>query len=516
MARLIVLTLMMALGIGVVWPTPVRADVAAGKILFGDRGCSGCHTINGEGGAVGPDLTDEGSMPGRDRDWHVRHLMSPADVVPGSIMPVLVENETEAGDLADFLLSLKGDTSAPADGPSADVAEPAPVASPKTTPAVQPKAQPAAKGAVESTAPKAKLVVSADDVTGVSDTGEALYNARGCPLCHKVGGEGGDVGPDLSGAGNNPKRDMGWYMAYVMDPKSLLPASRMPAVIQDRDEAAHIAAYLMSLKTGAAPTPWRPDPAAGQQVFAKRGCKACHSIRGTGGGLGPDLTFEGEVAGHDADWHRRHLANPKSTSPGSVMPRFNLPEQERENLIAYLRSLVRLEKDKTLVPLLAARFAALGTALEDLKNRVESARLHGRNVDDFQATLGQAWTHVGAVEEMIRRKNLLKADDEIAQGEALASELENAVTAFELEFQERKYWGGLVLVLLLFGAYVLTKKVNLLSMEWEAGEAARQAEKTKKAANKPRRALPATEDDGTPSAGGDEPGGDASESEDKP
>ncbi len=497
MARLIVLTLMMALAVGVIGSTPARADVATGKTLYADLGCSGCHTLNGEGGAVGPDLTAAGTVPGHDHDWHVRHLLAPGEVVEGSIMPVLVESEADAGHLADFLMTLTG-ASSPAE-PTA--AEPAPVAVPKAQPQSRPKAAPAAQvTASHAPAPKAKPMVSADGVTGDPATGEALYTARGCPLCHQIGGEGGTVGPDLSGAGNDPKRDMGWYMAYVMDPKSLLPATRMPAVIQDRDEAAHIAAYLVSLKSGAAPLPRLPYPATRKKVFSQHGCKACHSIRGTGGSLGPDLTFEGEVPGHDADWHRRHLANPKSTSPGSTMPRFNLPEAERENLIAYLLSLVRLEQDKKLDPALAARFAALGTSLEDLKRRVEAARSHGRNVDDFNATLGQAWTHVGAVEEMIRRENLLNAAAEIAEGEALASELENAVLAFELEFQERKYWGGLVLVLLLFGAWVLTKKVNLLSMEWDAGEAARQAEKARHAKKTP--ALPPMNGDSPPQAGG--------------
>lgn len=77
-----------------------------GKQLYDTKGCAGCHKIAGEGGEVGPDLTREGTRTDRDRAWHIRHLLNPAEVVPGSIMPVLVANEEEAGHLADYLLTL--------------------------------------------------------------------------------------------------------------------------------------------------------------------------------------------------------------------------------------------------------------------------------------------------------------------------------------------------------------------------------------------------------------------------
>jgi mono/diheme cytochrome c family protein len=48
---------------GRVFRTPdgaeVRGDPRRGEELFGQKGCNGCHTINGVGGQVGPNLTLE-------------------------------------------------------------------------------------------------------------------------------------------------------------------------------------------------------------------------------------------------------------------------------------------------------------------------------------------------------------------------------------------------------------------------------------------------------------------------
>ena len=47
-------------------PGPGRAEVALGRQLFGRIGCNGCHTIEGVGGIVGPNLSAVGARPSRD------------------------------------------------------------------------------------------------------------------------------------------------------------------------------------------------------------------------------------------------------------------------------------------------------------------------------------------------------------------------------------------------------------------------------------------------------------------
>src|SRR3989304_2845639 len=64
------------------------------------------------------------------------------------------------------------------------------------------------------------------------------------------------------------------------------------------------------------------DPVAlGQEIYNLKGCSGCHKIAGAGGDLGPDLTNEGNIVSHDAEWHRRHFTDHPSLVPGSTMPK---------------------------------------------------------------------------------------------------------------------------------------------------------------------------------------------------
>jgi ubiquinol-cytochrome c reductase cytochrome b subunit len=86
----------------------------------------------------------------------------------------------------------------------------------------------------------------------------------------------------------------------------------------------------------------RTDPAIahGKALFARFGCAGCHRIHGEGGAIGPDLSYEGDTR-PDQAWHLRHFRDPQSVSPGSIMPKFPLTEQELNDLTRYVLSLKR-------------------------------------------------------------------------------------------------------------------------------------------------------------------------------
>ncbi len=84
----------------------VDPAVARGKAAYAQFGCSGCHRVHGEGGAVGPDLSFVGDTR-PDREWHVKHFRDPQSVSPGSFMPKFPLTDQQLDDLTGYMLSLK-------------------------------------------------------------------------------------------------------------------------------------------------------------------------------------------------------------------------------------------------------------------------------------------------------------------------------------------------------------------------------------------------------------------------
>lgn len=81
--------------------------VNKGQTLFDQNGCTACHKVGGQGGAVGPPLDGEGTRR-PDLDWQVQHLKDPAAVTKGSTMPSYKQlSERDLRALANYLASLK-------------------------------------------------------------------------------------------------------------------------------------------------------------------------------------------------------------------------------------------------------------------------------------------------------------------------------------------------------------------------------------------------------------------------
>lgn len=80
--------------------------VERGKYYFQTKGCMSCHTVDGYGGTLGPNLSHVAS-------WHLpagffkKWLANPSKVMPGATMPKLPLSKAEINDLAAYLRSLK-------------------------------------------------------------------------------------------------------------------------------------------------------------------------------------------------------------------------------------------------------------------------------------------------------------------------------------------------------------------------------------------------------------------------
>jgi mono/diheme cytochrome c family protein len=103
-ARMIVLTSVVLLA-SCAQAQDGRAQVGQGRMLFREQGCYGCHTAEGMGTSIGPDLSRIGAK--RNGTDLVRWLRDPSTHRPSAHMPRIQLTEVEVQALAAYLGSLR-------------------------------------------------------------------------------------------------------------------------------------------------------------------------------------------------------------------------------------------------------------------------------------------------------------------------------------------------------------------------------------------------------------------------
>ena len=102
--------------------------------------------------------------------------------------------------------------------------------------------------------PRPDLTMAADVAAQQAEVGKRLYsNKYGCNACHRVGEEGGVVGPALDRAGF--RLNSTWVVRWIKYPQSMKPETRMPNLGISDPDAKAIAMYLATLR---APKPDKP------------------------------------------------------------------------------------------------------------------------------------------------------------------------------------------------------------------------------------------------------------------
>jgi nitric oxide reductase subunit C len=182
-------------------------------------------------------------------------------------------------------------------------------------------------------------------ITEEVSRGKMLWHKYDCIGCHTIFGNGSYFGPDLTKTTRN--KPASYLRTFLMDPKATNKAAAMPRLGITESEAADIVAFL-DWTSGVDTNGWPPEPvlasllrkgAAGNAVYEREGCRACHMLGGIGGTSGPDLTHVGS-ARPDRAWQIEHLRDPASLAPGSAMPPFaHLSDEDLGTLADFLVTL---------------------------------------------------------------------------------------------------------------------------------------------------------------------------------
>ncbi|MFQ5657872.1 MAG: c-type cytochrome [Candidatus Methylomirabilales bacterium] len=83
-----------------------KGDSKRGELIYQQNGCTACHSLDGRGKKMGPDLSRVGELH-TDPYWFRRYLSDPRSIIPSSIKPPVRLSQPDMDDLIAYLLSLK-------------------------------------------------------------------------------------------------------------------------------------------------------------------------------------------------------------------------------------------------------------------------------------------------------------------------------------------------------------------------------------------------------------------------
>ncbi|MBI4888464.1 MAG: c-type cytochrome [Acidobacteria bacterium] len=292
------------------------ALIERGREAFVRHGCYGCHRFSGmvDLGKIGPSLLGIGDraieaadfrnaavVPSRP-NWLFLKLRAPDTLADQSRMPTFNFSEPDAAAAVVALLSIRR-----ADLPVSRVTDqPRPV-----------RYEP-------------------------QGTFGALVARYRCLSCHQTRGWGGELSTvPLDRIGSQLQH--AYLVSYLQLPSAVRVSleERMPWFRMTREEARTLADYLAGVFVDDSlerPVPLDADAARrGARLYQTLGCRGCHSLGGTGGYVGPDLSDSGRRL--KPGWIEAWLSDPGRWKPGTLQPNYGLKPEEARSLTAYLMTL---------------------------------------------------------------------------------------------------------------------------------------------------------------------------------
>lgn len=339
--------------------------VERGKRLVAKSGCLGCHTYQGKGGALGPDITyvgdkdkhayDYANIPEGEehtpRVWLLRHFMNPGEVSPGTVMPDMRLEREDAEALTDYMLSLKR----------------------RTLPA--------------------KFLPPPPQSSGAPVHGKELFGMY-CAACHGLEGRGSSVPeiltPKLNNVDTLAVAGDDYYRYIVAHGRS---STHMPRWDGDGGNLtpSQIVRIIRYMRSWEPPAPdeeelvrSRGDARYGRGIYAGS-CANCHGVKGEGG-IGPSLRSKNFLAMASERFLRQTIVHGR---PGTAMPSWKrLGAQDVADVAAYLRAWQRpkaayvFEDVEPLLPKAGAKPNRRSVTIGQKLFRANCSGCHGNNGDD--------------------------------------------------------------------------------------------------------------------------------------
>ncbi|MFZ5479248.1 MAG: c-type cytochrome [Myxococcota bacterium] len=194
-------------------------------------------------------------------------------------------------------------------------------------------------------APPADYVVQPEGARSSLPSGETrrIIQRYRCLVCHRIGGEGGDISRvPLDGVGARVRRE--WLERFLVEPVTIRmdQAERMPVLGISEEESRRLAAWIETTlgDDRIAETGWAVDEATiarGRAEYQSLGCPACHVAEGVGEMKGPVL--DGARDRLDPDYVVAMLTLGPSVVPGGRHPPETQPEDTARAVAAWITTL---------------------------------------------------------------------------------------------------------------------------------------------------------------------------------